>query len=382
MKRVKIEPRKDYEKKIESLGFNFHTNYWKENAYYSFTLKEIEEIETASKECYWMYCKAVQYMIDNNRLDELFIPKELQQSLIDSWNNDDLSLYGRFDFALIQENGKLVPKLLEFNADTPTSLLEASVIQWDWIKERFPNNDQFNSIHDALVTSWKDIHKEYNFDMYHFACNRDNVEDEETTQYLVATAMEAGLSTSEIEMEQLGYDEDTDAFWDPSDTKIECCFKLYPWEWLMSEDPDSIKGCSCKNIKWIEPIWKAAMSNKAILTVMYELFPDSPYILKCKYNPVALDDFNNYCKKPIFSREGANIELYKDGKLIESSTDEGYGEEGYIYQEFVDIPKFDEKFPIIGSWIIGGEACGIGIRETSSRITDNMSEFIPHIIEN
>lgn len=377
MKRFKIEPRENYEKKIESLGFNFHTDYWKENSYYSFKREEIESIEEATRECYDMYCKAVQYLIDNDRLGDVFIPEDLQEEIIKSWDRDDLSLYGRFDFALIPDpvTGKLVPKLLEFNAQTPTSLLEAGIIQWEWIKDRFPGKDQYNSIHEYLVQSWKDIHKKYKLDMYHFACSRENVEDEETTQYIVATAMEAGVSTSEIEMEQLRYDPENNCFWDPADTKINCCFVLYPFEWMMNEFPDALKG----DITWIEPLWKSVMSNKAILSVLYELFPDSPYILKCKNSPVDLD--NNYAKKPIFSREGANITLVKDGQLLEMSPDEGYGEEGFIYQELVDIPEYDGKYPIIGSWVIGGEAAGMGIRETSSRVTDNLSEFIPHIIE-
>lgn len=85
-------------------------------------------------------------------------------------------------------------------------------------------------------------------------------------------------------------------------------------------------------------------------------------------------------KKPIFSREGANIELIKYGMVLEKSEGE-YGKEGYIYQKLVDIPQFGGNYPVLGSWIIGGEACGMGIRENSSRITDNVSHLVPHIIK-
>jgi len=88
----------------------------------------------------------------------------------------------------------------------------------------------------------------------------------------------------------------------------------------------------------------------------------------------------NYCKKPVFSREGANVTLVKDGQVIEQ-TGGDYGEEGYVYQELAEIPSFDGKYPVIGSWVIGGLSAGIGVRETPSKVTDNMSEFIPHIIE-
>lgn len=367
MKRIRLTPRADYQQTIESLGFSFHTDYWKENAYYAFSMQEIETIERATNECYDLCCQAVQYVIDNRLLDRLHIPANLQQAVIDSWENDDLSLYGRFDFAII--NG--TPKMLEFNADTPTSLLEAAVVQWQWKEELFPKNDQFNSLHESLVQSFKDIYERYRFNRLHFACCRESTEDIETLQYLISAAMEAGLNTAEIEMEQLLLD--NGSFFTPSGDPIEHCFKLYPWEWMMNESPE---GC-LSTAKWLEPQWKSLMSNKALLPILSELFPNSPYILKCATSP---DGMSSYCRKPIFSREGANVQLVNHGVVLEETTGD-YGDEGFVYQELVEIPRFDFRYPVIGSWVVGGEAAGMGIRETDSRITGNMSEFIPHIIE-
>ncbi len=64
-------------------------------------------------------------------------------------------LYGRFDFAY---DGRNI-KMLEYNADTPTGLLEASVAQWLWIEQvsGIANRDQFNSIHEDLIKRWKTI---------------------------------------------------------------------------------------------------------------------------------------------------------------------------------------------------------------------------------
>ena len=370
MKRISIEPREDYVKKIEEIGFNFHTDpelgkYWLENAYYEFTMDEIEKLEKATNEAYSMYCEACQYVIDYDLWDLLHIPRGIVDAIKESWDNDDLSLYGRFDFLISPEDG--MPKILEFNGDTPTSCLEASIIQWNWKCDKFPDSDQFNSIHERLVNSWIDIHQKYNSPRYYFACSRESIEDQETTQYILSTAMEAGLNTAEIEMEQLLWEESDNCFYDPSGERIETCFKLYPWEFLFNESID---------IKWIEPLWKSIMSNKALLPIIYKLFPNSPYVLQSKENPVGM---KSYCKKPIFSREGANVTLVKNGNILEESGGE-YGEEGFIYQELVESQSFDGFYPCIGSWIIGGEAAGIGIRDTKSRITDNMSLFTPHII--
>ena len=367
MRRETILPRKDYKETIEKLGFAFHDDYWFENAYYRFSMSEIEELEKATRECYDMYCQAVETCLyDEQKLDLLKIPLQLRDAIRRSWEEDDLSLYGRFDFALVHG----VPKLFEFNADTPTSLLEASVIQWQWKEERFPSADQFNAIHENLVQSWKDIHSAYLCDKYYFASIADCTEDNATLDYIIATAIEAGLQTYELDIRDVRHCENS--LYAPDDSPINCMFKLYPWEIMFEENPE---GCMTE-MCWIEPLWKSLMSNKAMLPILYEMFPDSPYILPAYFEQGRL---RSYCKKPFFSREGANVELCRYGVTLEKSDGE-YGKEGYIYQEYVDVPSFLGNYPVLGSWVVGGEACGLGIRETSSRITDNMSRFVPHII--
>jgi glutathionylspermidine synthase len=87
-----------------------------------------------------------------------------------------------------------------------------------------------------------------------------------------------------------------------------------------------------------------------------------------------------YVKKPLLSREGANISIVQSNQLIAETSGE-YGSEGYLFQEYMNLENDYGQTALIGSWIIGGEAAGIGIRESSSKITDNMSRFVPHYIE-
>lgn len=369
MKRIEITPRINFKEIVQEQGFNFEADYWLENAYYSFTPREIEVIESATSECYQMFIEAVQYVIDNNLWHKLHIPDFIVPSLIDSWDSNELSLYGRFDFAV--SNG--VPKLLEFNADTPTSLIEAAVVQWYWKEDLFPKKDQFNSLHEALVASWEFIHQQYQSDKYHFACITENLEDYSTTAYILSTAHEAGLNTVMMDVDDIAlYDE---GFFNVNHAHLDTLFKLYPYEWMFHEEfGKAIPECQTT---FIEPLWKAIMSNKYMLVILSKLFPNSPYILKCHEE----NTFSaSYCKKPIFSREGANVQLVDNGTVIEE-TDGEYGEEGYVYQELVKLEDYNGKYPILGSWIIGGEPHGMGIRETGSRITNNMANFVPHIIQ-
>lgn len=371
MKRFQIAQRPDYVKKIEELGFKFHPDYWLENAYYQISSNEQFDLETASLCCYQMYCDAVERCIyDDKLLDRLRIPQAIRPFVQKSWDDNELSLYGRFDFALTQ-NGL---KLLEFNADTPTSLLEAAVIQWQWKEELFSYADQFNSIQENLIQSWNDISYCYKAPEIFFASVLENEEDNITVDYLLYTAMQGGVNVAELDMQSLWWEKNHPLLkTSQNGDDINCLFKLYPLEDMFTEK--NIEFCMTQT-HLIEPLWKSLMSNKAMLPILYEMFPNSPYLLKCYDMPKGM---TSYCKKPIFSREGANVELVVNNALLEKSDGE-YGQEGYVYQEFADIISYDGKYPVLGSWIVGGEACGLGIRETSSRITDNMAHFVPHII--
>ena len=92
------------------------------------------------------------------------------------------------------------------------------------------------------------------------------------------------------------------------------------------------------------------------------------------YEPSKLG--KQFVKKPIYSREGANVELHTiRGTIAQIGS---YGAEGYIYQAYSPLPDFDGNYPVIGAWIVGDEAAGMGIRENTQQITTNTSRFIPH----
>lgn len=166
-------------------------------------------------------------------------------------------------------------------------------------------------------------------------------------------------------------------FTDLNDNIIHHLFKLYPWEWLLAEEFG--QHIASSNIHLIEPAYKLLMSNKALLTVLWEMFPNHPNLLAASLNPN--DISTNVVKKPFFSREGANISLTHANQTL--STHGQYGQEGYVYQESKPLPKFSNNqgqdvFAVIGSWIIGHSAAGIGIREDSTLITKDTSLFVPH----
>jgi glutathionylspermidine synthase len=374
MNRISIQPRDNWQSLVESKGFHFHTPddqpYWDESAYYHFSTAEVDAIETATYALNDMCLRAVQHVIDTKRFDPFLIPPAFVPFIVDSWNRDELTLYGRFDLAY---DGTNPPKLLEYNADTPTSLLEQSVIQWHWFKDRFPNLDQFNSTHERLIEAFQRLRAESKQRRIYFTCLETSLEDFMTTQYLRDCAIQAGFDTVFLPLPRLGFNRPRQHFVDEQECPIDLCFKLYPWEWLVREQFSQY--LLLNNTRWLEAPWKMLLSNKAILPVLYELFPDSPYLLRASHDPLRADI--PQVRKPILSREGANVTLMLPGHPP-TETDGPYGPP-YVYQEYHPLPNFNGHRPVLGSWMINGHATGLGIREDPTPITGNLSRFLPHV---
>ena len=376
MQRISITPRQNWQSKVEQLGFGFHSPnmpYWDESAYYKFSMAEILNIESATNILWDMSLAAVQYVMDEKLYDKFNIPEWFIPHIENSWDNDAPAIYGRFD--LVVKDDKI--KLLEFNADTPTSLFEAAVIQWYWLQDFDKSRDQFNSIHEKLIAYWNYLKPYLYTAPLHFTCVKSNLEDLTTVEYMRDCAKQAGLETKLVFIDDIGWDASRNIFLDLENKQIKNIFKLYPYEWLVKEQFGKNIIADMGKALWIEPSWKMILSNKAILPILWELYPNHPLLLRAEFTA---SDMTSYAKKPMLSREGANISLKKDGAYI-GVTEGQYGAEGFIYQELCELPKFGDNYALIGSWVVGQEAAGIGVRESNDLITNNTSRFIPHLID-
>ena len=370
MQRLSIEPRPDWQATVESQGLTYHTvdgePVWNESACYQFSADEIDQLEAAANELHRMCLEAVEHVIADDLLGLVGIPGPFQALIKDSWRRKDPSVYGRFDLLY---DGTGAPKLLEYNADTPTALLEAAVVQWYWMQDRFPKLDQFNSIHERLIEMWKSLVLS---DVVAFT-SMDDEEDAMTATYLRDTAHQAGIATSYLPISEVGWNPRFRAFMDAADRPMLSCFKLYPWEWLF-EDAFG-EHLSEATTRWIEPPWKAVLSSKAILPVLWSMFPDSEYLVEASFDPIG----GKAVRKPLRSREGANLQ-FLSGTHVESQTPGPYGGP-YVYQRRIPASPIGDRFPVLGCWIVGSKACGMGVREDQSPITTNRSAFVPHMFE-
>jgi glutathionylspermidine synthase len=384
MQRIACDERPDWKAKADAAGFVFHTmdgaRYWDERAYYAFTLKEIEEdIEGPTGELDAMCRELVARAIDDERmLKVLQIPERFWTFIAASWKRGDPSLYGRFDLSY---SGEGPAKLLEYNADTPTSVFETAVFQWMWLEDAKaraitpPDADQYNSLHERLIEGWKEIGKGEHL---HLAGALDDPEDGGTIAYLEDTARQAGLQTTKLAMESIGRTP-KGAFVDLDNKPISFLFKLYPWEWMFREQfGASLAGSPTR---WLEPPWKAILSNKGILPLLWAMYPRHPNLLPAYFedDAKAAELGDSYVRKPIYSREGANVTLMAGGQAIDSD-DGPYGAEGFVRQAVATLPRYQENYAAIGSWIAAGKPCGLSVREDLSPITKNTSRFLPHAI--
>lgn len=406
LQKITLPERPQWRDHAKEVGFTFadmHGEpYWDETSAYALSLDQIEtDLEDPATELHAMCREAVGEIIaSENLMERLAIPPAHRDLVAESWKRGDPEIYGRFDFAY---DGQGPAKLLEYNADTPTSLYESAAFQWQWLEDQLEagvlpeGTDQFNGIHEALVARFGAVF-EKNSDL-HFTAVAGNPEDYSTVEAMGWAAREAGLGAHYCDLDKIALSDDGQ-FLDDEDRRIAVLFKLYPWEDLLRDDYAShIDGSGCL---FLEPAWKALLSNKGILPVLWQMFEGHPNLLPAFFETDVGDAMTagsaatvktasalaraeteltaGHVRKPILSREGASVSILKSGELIEQSKNSDYAEHPRIIQAYAPLPKFDGFRPVIGAWIVGQDCVGIGIREDQSRITQDLSRFKPHYI--
>ncbi|HZX77913.1 glutathionylspermidine synthase family protein [Lysobacter sp.] len=365
MRRQSRAPREDWRARVESLGFDFHTldgPYWIEDACYRFDADEIDRIENAGNELHAMCLQAVAHVIERGEYEPLGLDQNAAAMVEASWRNGERALYGRMDLAY---DGRGEPKLLEYNADTPTSLFEASIVQWHWLEDTRAGADQFNLIHEKLVERWAELlpHDA----VVHFAGCLETREDEATVEYLRESCAQAGFTTDLLDISDIGWRDS--GFVDLHDRPITRMFKLYPWEWMMSEG--FAAHLPSAPTTWIEPAWKQVLSNKSLLPLLWRLYPGHPNLLPASHDPREIP--GPVVAKPRHGREGEGVFIAERGI--------DFAESAVVYQGFAPLYRSEGGHALLGAWVIGDETVGLGIREDDGPVTRNTSRFVPHCFD-
>jgi glutathionylspermidine synthase len=387
MRRHTMPERANWRETADATGFHWHSaggvRYWDESGAFSFTLKQIEDdLEAPSAELEGLCFAFIEKAIESEEiLTRLAIPRPFWELIWNSWKRGDRNLYGRFDFAY---DGSGPAKLLEYNADTPTSLFEAAVFQWMWLEQQLAAGvlpagaDQFNSLHEKLVEAFGGVTKGARVP-FHFAHAAGSAEDEGTVSYLADLAGQAGHRPIMLTMDQIGLMSDG-RFADQDERPMQWLFKLYPWEWLMREEfGQAIPNSRCH---FVEPAWKALLANKGLLAELWAMAPGHPNLLPCFHDgdPRVAELGADVVVKPLYSREGANVTVL-GAAGVAASTEGPYGEEGAVRQARARLFNSAHGHAVVGSWMVASQPAGIGIREDATLVTRDTARFVPHFIE-
>jgi trypanothione synthetase/amidase len=351
--------------------------------YYKADQNLLLNIAGASNELHKMFLHATGYVLENDDLLRHFcIPEVFWSKIRQSWLNEkDLNMTGRFDLAF---NGTQI-KLFEYNADSAAALFEMSIILEKWAKKinferTFMSGFQ---LHRILVKNWK---KFQSVRRVHILID-DDQEELMTAYYMQTVLKEANIESKLCILTKDLYWKDSKII-DSDGYEVELVWKLWMWETVFSnyiqcekqgilnkqingEHPDLHQILLHDQIKVMEPLWKVITSNKAILPVLWLLYPNHPNLLQSEY--ALTNDLKQipFVKKPIVGRAGHNVTLYDvNGESVLGETKGKFIDRSCIYQELFSLTKFDGYYPIIGSWIVNDSFAGFGIREDKKLITD------------
>jgi glutathionylspermidine synthase len=374
MKRLVLPVRPDWQTKAESQGYTWHsengTCSWNEGAAYALTKAEVHNLRATANELYALYLHAAEQVVRQNWWHRLGVPESQGPLLRTSFESGDACLAARFDL-MLNEAGDL--KLIEFNADVALTLIETSIVQREWLHEVRPTHEQFNDLHASLHDAWRKLGVRH----VHLAWRPRHREIENTIRYMASIVREAGVKASLMALHCLGWDAKQRAFVDSDGEAIRCCYKLYPWAWMLNEDfARRLPAAGCR---FIEPTWSHLMASKGMLAVLWELFPDHPALLPCFEDDTRFKE-SSFVSKPLFGREGQNITMRSQNAVLQQSGGD-FEHEPCIHQAMCVSPRLDGFIPQFGVWMIHGHATALGIRETDSFIINADSPFTPHFIE-
>jgi len=378
---------------LEEIGLNWHTDSdgtdYIADELVEVSDKEAEAYYNAANELYDMYVEAAEYVIENDLFFDIGIPFNLIEVIKKSWESDvHWHIYGRFDFAG-GIDGKPI-KLIEFNADTPTGLFETAILQWALLKANGMDEErQFNNLYEAISENFKRLitleESTESFDQHYegwkilFSATEGIDEEEVTTKLLQKMANDAGFVTGYEFLDKVQFSEE--GIFDSKDTMYEYWFKLYPWEDIGIDEGELsiLLDNIMQNQKAIilNPAYTLLFQSKGMLKILYDLYPDSPYLLQTSDKPL---EGVAYVEKKMFGREGANTKIIDaSGNVIEEK-DGAYDSHKSIYQEYVEFVEDSNGLNYQAGVFFSYEACGLSFRR-GGKILDNMSKFVGHVLK-
>ncbi len=350
---------------------------------------EAEAYHEAGIRLYELFCDAADYVVEHNEFEALGIPANLIPLIKHTWEDDrHVHLIGRFDFAGGIDG--LPIRLIEFNADTPTSIPETAIIQWASLRANGLDEDrQFNTLYDALTENFRRMGL-WNQELEHrilFSTLRDAPEDEHNVSLLMEVAREAGFEVEFAYVDEVTFSAEEGIFIEDREGGWKQCpfwFKLIPWEYIAYDEPELAelltKIVERRLAVVLNPAYTLLFQSKGILKVLSDLFPEEALLLKTSFRRPS-NPGKGYVEKVIFGREGSNVVIYgPDGEPLSERGGE-YGHYPSVFQAKAQLALDREGYHYQAGLFFAWEPAGLGFRRSRDLIMDDRSQFVGHYVQ-
>lgn len=354
------------------------------------------DIKRATNELHRMFLHATNHVLENDDLLQRFnLPPALWPRIHQSWNNRrNEVITGRFDFT-VSDRGV---KVYEYNADSASCHMECGFVQGRWA-EHFgcatgwcPGEDLL----EDLVEAWRDSGAG---ELLHIMQDRD-LEETYHALYMKKAIEAAGIpckiihGTAGLQWGDDGWVCDEDG------VPIKWVWKTWAWETALdqirddladdaeeirlhlivdrrTQKPSLVDVLLREEVMVFEPLWTLIPSNKAILPVLYDMYPNSRYLLKSEYE--LTDDLrqSGYVVKPIVGRCGANISIFNRREELVGETAGQFDNRDQMYQELCRLPQIDGRNVQICTFTANGAYAGACVRADGSLIITTDSDIFP-----
>lgn len=350
---------------------------------------EIQTYRDAANQLYKMYEEAAQYVIDNDLWEAAGIPQNAIEIIKYTWRNRDQHphLYGRFDISGVID-GK-PGKLIEFNADTATVLAESVIIQREQLMaNKMDTSKQFNDTFKFIRESLKNLmakhpHREPTL----LVSTLGHEEDFISADMIAQAAERAGMETLFADLPEVEFAPDEGIFArlrDDEYLQVDFWFKLIPWEFIAFEEPELMdiltKLVVEEKVIILNPAYTLLFQSKAMLTILWNLFPNHELLLKTSFNPDEFKGKQAYVEKVIYGREGFNITVFDKYGGTKEWNQGDYADYPSIYQAYDQLPMDEDGDFYQAGVYFAGEASGLAFRRRDGYIVDEDAEFIGHYI--
>ncbi len=355
-----------------------------------------EALESATAELHALFMHATDYVLRDDRLLGRFnLPRALWPKIHQSWNNRrNEMITGRFDFSL-SERGL---KLYEYNCDSASCHMETGKVQGRWAAHFGCHNgrDAGAGLHEELVKAWR---KQPVGEVLHIMRD-DHLEETYHALFMQEAIERAGITSTILNgVNGLSWTADGDIV-DHLGVPIRWVWKTWAWETALDQirlecEDDALQaGASWSSgqppaaaprladvllspqVMVFEPLWTLIPSNKAILPVLWQLFPNHPYLLETAFELTTSLQETGYVVKPIVGRCGSNITIVDGSETIREETAGNFGHRDRIYQQFCPLPELDGRYVQICSFSVDGSYAASCVRLDRAMVINDASDVL------